>query len=120
MRAMMLVVIAMLAVPAGAAAQGVAVSPIHVSAALLPGEAAPQDVPRLGIAAAASQKSYWLEGAIGGGTLLGIGGVLFAIDLRNPDSGGGSCTSAAILGGLATATVGAVIGAFVGKAIPKR
>lgn len=66
-----------------------------------------------------SRSNYWLEGAIGGGTLLGIGGVLFAIDLCNPDSGGGSCTSAAILGGLATATVGAVIGAFVGKTIPK-
>ena len=120
MRAMILALIAMLAMPAGAMAQGVAPSPIHVSAALLPGRVARRAVPPPGIAANASQKNYWLEGAIGGGILLGIGGVLFAIDLCNPDSGGGSCTSAAILGGLATATVGTVIGAFVGKAIPKR
>lgn len=63
--------------------------------------------------------NYWLEGAIAGGTLLGVAGVLFAIDLCNPDSGTDNCASPIILGGLTTATVGAVVGAFVGKAIHK-
>jgi hypothetical protein len=120
---MMLVVIAMLAVPAGAAAQGVAVSPIHVSAALLPGEAAPQDVPRLGIAAAASQQNYWLEGAIGGGVLLGAATALFAYGLcKDPDSNTSNrnCGVTTLLGALPGATAGGVIGAFIGKTIPKR
>ncbi|HET7601682.1 MAG TPA: hypothetical protein VFK36_01610 [Gemmatimonadales bacterium] len=120
MRAMMLVVIAMLAVPAGAVAQGVAVSPIHVSAALLPGAPAPQEVPRLGVPAAASQKNYWLEGAIGGGVLLGVAGFLLVNGLCDDDSGTDNCTSDAVIAGLSTATAGGVIGAFIGKAIPKK
>lgn len=66
-----------------------------------------------------SQPNHWLEGAIAGGTLLGLTGVLFAIDMCNPDSGTDNCASPIILGGLASAAVGAVVGAFVGKAFPK-
>ena len=120
MRAIMLAVSAMLAVPTAAVAQQVTVPSMHLSVALLPKQVAPQGVPPLGVAAAAAQRNYWLEGAIGGGVLLGAAGFLLVNGLCDDDSGSDNCTSDAVIATLSTATAGAVIGAFIGKAIPKR
>jgi hypothetical protein len=123
MRSAMLATLAILATPMVATAQGRTARPAHLSAALLPRQSAPLAVPPLGIAAAASQKNYWLEGAIGGGVLLGAATALFAYELcKDPDSNTGdrSCGVTALLGALPGATAGGVIGAFIGKAIPKR
>ncbi|HET9605190.1 MAG TPA: hypothetical protein VFO96_12940 [Gemmatimonadales bacterium] len=121
MRAMMLAATVTLTVPAVAEAQGAPV-PIHLSAELLPRQTASQAVLPVGIAAAGSQQNYWLEGAIGGGVLLGAATALFAYGLcKDPDSNTGdrSCGVTALLGALPGATAGGVIGAFVGKTIPK-
>lgn len=120
MRSAMLATLAILAMPMGATAQGRTARPAHLSAALLPGEAAPRAIPPLDIAAAASEKNYWLEGAIGGAVLLGAAGFLLINGLCDDDSGTDNCTSDAVIATLSTATAGAVIGAFVGKTIPKR
>jgi hypothetical protein len=111
-----LLFVALLSLPGVALAQQ---AQPHISPLLLPqpqtaGSSVPREITLMG-----SRDNYWLEGAIGGAVLLGAAGIFLAAGLCDADSGTDSCTSATVLTGLSTATAGAVIGAFVGKAIPK-
>jgi hypothetical protein len=94
------------------------------SSILLQPLAQPAPIPgiaRIHVKRAVSRPSYWLEGAIGGGVLLGAATELFTYGMcRDSDSSSdGDCTSALLLGWLPGAVAGGVIGAFVGKAFPK-
>ena len=92
----------------------------HVSALLIPRPQAPESsIPRE-VTRMRSRESYWLEGAIGGGVLLGAAGFLLVSGLCDDDSGSDNCTSDAAIATLSTATAGGVIGAFIGKTIPTR
>ena len=64
------------------------------------------------------------DGALFGGIVFGLGGIGLGYGLCQVGDNGhpttfGYCAPRALLGGLITATVGAILGAFVGSAFPK-
>ena len=73
---------------------------------------------------AAAQRSYWLEGAVAGGLVLGAAGAVMAGGFCGADdrAGGaayGGCTDEIIGGGLLGAALGGVLGGLVGSRIHK-
>jgi hypothetical protein len=67
-------------------------------------------------------RTYWLEGGVVGGGLVGIGGAVLGAGLcSNRESGGqGNCVGATLLGFLAGAALGFPPGALIGGQFPKR
>ena len=107
--------------PNPAAAQAglaLTVQPVRMSALLIPAQQFHSLSMNIALAAG-PRRNHGVEGAVIGGVLFAAAGILIANGLCDSDSGVKDCTSGTVIAGLSAGTVGAVIGAFVGKTIPK-
>lgn len=69
--------------------------------------------------AATTQATYWREGAVGGTTLLGVGGALLAAGLCHADDSRNSCTPPIVGTAALGAVAGGVTGALIGGSFAK-
>ena len=105
----------LIATPTAARCQRLAPSPVPWETTALAGQGIPQRTDVVLFTPGESRRTYWLEGGIVGGVLLGLVG--YSMGSACP-ANTGSCPSGVVGFGIG-ASVGFVIGAFIGDTMEK-